>query len=238
MSPQIDIDRLPQKVQRELKKVNREVDQVILNTFPESPFTPEDRIAFHFSGVSSNDVLTDNERAQSISFIIHFENLPSDYPVKFQVTDGKCHISNIGNLRAALNEFRPLLQNQKDLIHYQRVHNDWCKMLRRTNPQEGTCIRVIDIMNNDVTQKYIAHLNAHRQAISVTLGKLEFGFLYNGILQHSDKKYSKRFLDEYTSGKLDYVLLKHYYTLPYFRDCLSPYYDLLKMLTSPQRGHL
>lgn len=238
MSPQSDIQSLPPKDQKELKKVSTEADQVIFDTFPESPFSPKDKIALEFSGISSNDVLTDDERAQSISFIILFENLPSTYPVKFQVKAGKCHISNMNILRAALNEFRPLLQNQKDLIYYQKVHNVWCKMLRRKDSHDGTCIRAIDIKKNDVTQKYIAYLTAHRKAISLALDKLEFGFLYNGILQHSDPAHSKRFLDEYTSGKLDYVLLKHYYTLPYFRECLLPYYQLMKNLTSPERGHL
>lgn len=52
---------------------------------------------------------------------------------------------------------------------------------------------MFDTSQNDLTTPYMNWLGEHNQAVRHTLRRLEFDYLYNGILQHSDKKYSERF---------------------------------------------
>lgn len=58
--------------------------------------------------MAPGDVLTDFERAQSISFVTRYEHLPNECRVKIVERDGQYHIGNLPFLRHALNDWRPL----------------------------------------------------------------------------------------------------------------------------------
>jgi hypothetical protein len=67
---------------------------------------------------------------------------------------------------------------------------------------------------------------------------MNFGYLYNGILQHSDPGFSTQYLEDYTSGALNYVLWKHAHVLGVIRRLLWPYFLLMNVLTFPKLGPL
>jgi hypothetical protein len=75
-------------------------------------------------------------------------------------------------------------------------------------------------------------------AIGKVLAQCEFNYLYNGILQHSDKKFSEKFWADYTSGNLHYLFIKHAKILPYIRDLLEWHYFIFENLTFPSMGSL
>jgi hypothetical protein len=93
---------------------------------------------------------------------------------------------------------------------------------------------VFDKSKNDVTQIFTRWLNERNESISFVLRPLDYKYLYNGILQHSDASYSQRFLQDYTSGEFHYVLWKHVHFLGFIREMLSSYCQLLKFLTCPR----
>ena len=104
--------------------------------------------------------------------------------------------------------------------------------------KKGTTIRVFDKTKNDVTRIFTRWLSERNESITFVLRPLDYKYLYNGILQHSDSTYSQRFLQDYTSEELHYVLWKHVHFLGFIREMLSSYYQLLKFLTSPRLGPL
>jgi hypothetical protein len=81
-------------------------------------------------------------------------------------------------------------------------------------------------------------MDQSHKALGTVLRSLDFGFLYNGFLQHSDPQYTDRFLDEYVSGELNYTLMKHVAALGFIKDRLLPYYFMAGALVFPRLGHL
>jgi len=77
-----------------------------------------------------------------------------------------------------------------------------------------------------------------KRAITAVLNGLEFGYLYNGILQHSDASLSRRFLTDYASGELNYLLWKHVRVLGFIKSLLRPYHRMMSVLTLPTLGAL
>ena len=70
------------------------------------------------------------------------------------------------------------------------------------------------------------------------MNRLEFAYLYNGVLQHSDPNYTKRFLADYTTGQLNYLLWKHVRVLGFIKTLLKPYHTMMRVLTFPALGGL
>lgn len=220
-------------IAEEVQKVIDEANQKIVTEIPE-------RIAFRYeSAVLDRDILSDYERAQSVSFVTRYDHFPANLETHFTVDEkGKWWIANLWDLRQALNDFRSVIQNQSESVHYQNVHNTWYKALRQTDKSKGTVVRVLDIEQRDVTDAYAKRLGERNQAIRHLISAFDYDYLYNGFLQHSDPKFSKRLFQDYMSGEINYLLWKHVLPLGVFTGMLRPYYILMRSLTFPSLGPL
>jgi hypothetical protein len=229
---------LPDRIRQRLARLQTEIDQIISSAEAILTTKLPDPVQFEFVNSAPRDVLTEYERAQSISFISRFDHLPSDYTVEIVEKNGQYYISNMPYLRHALNEFRPLIQNERDSVYYQKLHGVWIAMLKLDDPAKGTTIRVFQRDRQDVTATFIRWLNERNKAITLALRPLDYGYLYNGILQHSDAAYSERFSRDYASGELNYILWKHMHILGFMREMLRAYYFVIRSLTAPRLGPL
>jgi hypothetical protein len=138
-----------------------------------------------------------------------------------------------------LNDVRPIIQNQRDSTFYAHINSTLQKWLRRPDTAKGMRVQAFDEgTQNEVTLPYATHLVENTKAIAAMLGGLEYGYLYNGILQHSDPDYSRRLLNDYASGELNYILWKHVIVLGQIQYWLTPYYRVLKILNFPSLGSL
>lgn len=199
-----------------------------------------ERIAFRYgSAVLGRDILSDYERAQSVSFVTRFDHFPTNLVTHFTNDNrNNWRIGNLWDLRQALNDFRSVIQNQSDSVHYQNVHNTWSKALRQTDKSKGTMVRVLDVEHRDVTEAYAKRLGERNQAIRHLISAFDYDYLYNGFLQHSDPKFSKRLFHDYISGEINYLLWKHVLPLGALAGLLRPYYILMRSLTFPSLGPL
>lgn len=232
------VAQLPERIQRRLGSLQQELDQIISRAEALLITKLPDPIAFTIENAAPRDVLTPEERAQSISFVTRFEHLPSDVTVQLVEREGSYYIDNMAYLRHALNEYRPLIQNEKDSVYYQKIHQVWYAMLTLNDASKGTTIRVRDRQAKDVTPIYTGWISERNKAITYVLQPLDYGYLYNGILQHSAAAYSERFVRDYTSGEINYILWKHVHVLRFIREMLRPYNLLISILTSPKLGPL
>ncbi len=238
MSEDEGLTALPEPIRERVLRLQDEVDQIVSRAQLLLTAQLPGPVSFRFVNAAPRDVLTPYERAQSISFVTRYEHLPSEYTVEVVEYEGQFYIGNMAFLRHALNEFRPLIQNQSDSVYYQNIHRVWYSMLTLDDPSQGTTIRVSDTDKRDVTPTYIRWLSEHNEAITFVLRPLDYGYLYNGILQHSDTVYSPRLLQDYTSGEFNYILWKHVLVLAFIRQMLLPYYRLIRILTFPRLGPL
>jgi hypothetical protein len=231
------LSHLPPGIRKRIQGVSAEIQAIFdraegLMTAPLS-----EKISFRFENAAIGpDILTAYERAQSISFVTRFENLPVDQCVDIVEKDGRFYITNMPEVRNALHEYRPIVQNQRDSVHYQNLHRTWRGMLVERDLFKRTVVTVIDERKEDVTPTFVTWMEQSNKAIRSVIQSLEFGYLYNGFLQHSDPNFTERFLDDYVSGELNYILMKHISALAYLKERLLPYYAMARALTFPRLG--
>lgn len=226
---------MPERITNRFRDIAAEVQKVVDEANHKLVTTTPERIAFRYeSAVLNRDILSDYERAQSVSFVTRFDHFPATLETHFTVDD-KCKwwIANLWDLRQALNDFRSAIQNQSDSVHYQNVHNTWYKALRQTDKSKGTLVRVLDTENHDVTDAHAKRLGEHVQAIRYLIDAFDYDYLYNGFLQHSDPKFSKRLFQDYMSGEINYLLWKDVLPLGALTGLLRPYYLMMRSLTFP-----
>ena len=230
--------QLPERIQLRLENLNIQVDQIVSAASALITIQLPGALSLRIENAAPRDFLTSYERAQSISFITRFDQLPTDYTVQIVHREGEFYIENLSFLRHVLNDFRPLIMNQSDSTYYQNIHRVWYGMLTLGDPAKGTTIRAINEAEIDATAVFTSWLSQHNQAITLALRPLDFDYLYNGVLQHSGEEFSDRFLRDYTSGELNYVLWKHAHILGFIRRLLLPYYQVARWLTCPRVGAL
>lgn len=228
---------IPEAVQRKLDAAHAAFRAVADIGEAELKTVLDGKVSFHFRHAAPTDVLTIPERAQQVCFVVKYDALPSLAQLNI-VTDGKrWHLGNIDYIRHILNEFRPIVQNQGDSIYYKKIHS-FCYAKLGGDYRGGLSIRAVRPTGEDITDLFKKMLGERQRAIGKMLAKTEFGYIYNGILQHSDARFAGRFWREYTSGELNYVLIRHARVLEDIRRYLYWHYQIVKALTFPTMGPL
>lgn len=230
---------IPDRIKEKLNILYNEIDQIESSAMKLIQTSMNEPVSIHVENQTMSDLLSDYERAQSISFVSRYENLPELDSVKIIQHQGIYIIGNMTYMRHILNEYRSIIQNSKDdSVYYQKVHNLCIKMLHQDDYRKGTKITVWSRSNKDITDKFIKFLGDHNKAIKFVLRPLAFDYIYNGILQHSDEHFSKRFIKEYMSGEINYIFWKHAYLLGVIRNLLRPYYMIMNAFSFPKLGPL
>lgn len=218
---------LPEAIQQKLDALNSEIEKIVAGSEAHL-ISWSQRVSFKIQNSALNqDILTDSERSQLMTFIMKYESIPDFKPVVAQ-SNGQFHLSNIGLAVHVLNEFRPILQNNDDSVFYSKLHTFFLNKLNLKDPTVGTTISVWIEKNEDVTDAYIQFINGQYKAIKYVLKNLELKYLYNGFLQHSDEEYFERFSEDWHTGKINYVLIKHAHLLSYIKALMKPYYLCFK----------
>ncbi len=234
-----DLQLLPQRIRERFELVTTKLDGILseAQAFVQTDSPTVFSVKYQSAGLDQ-DMLSDYERAQSISFVTRYEHLPSEFNAVVAQVDGVWVIRDLWALRHVINDFRPIIYNQQDAVHYQNVHNQWYRMLTRSDPSQGMTIRLFDRDRTEVTTIFAKMLGERNKAIRHVVESLEFDYLYNGFLQHSDKRFTSRYLRDYVSGELNYLLWKHVRPLNSIYIMLEPYHMLMRSLTFPQFGNL
>lgn len=231
--------QLPEEINKRIESTTAEIDSLISKAVAEqkTSFSGGFQLSYRHS-VLDADILSDFERAQSICFISRYEHLPEFKGVQIIEDSGKFYLDNIGYIRHILNEYRSIITNQSDSIHYSKIHFFCYKRLKNQDPTKGLSITVYNEKREDITETFLRILGERNKSIKTIISKSEFDYIYNGILQHSDHRHTQRFHEEYHSGKLNYVFIKHASLLGFIKDSLRLHYRILNQLTSPKLGPL
>lgn len=227
-------DRIKQKInllEQGIKKIESHALGIVKTSMNEP-------VSLFVQNQTMTDLLSDYERGQSISFISRYENLPSLMPVKIVHHQGSYFIGNMTYIRHILNEYRSVIHNESDSVYYQNVHKLCFKMLQEDDYRKGTTINILTKNDEDVTETFMTWLGEHNSAIKFVLRTLDLDYIYNGILQHSDGHFSKRFVKEYMTGEINYIFWKHILLLDLIKDLLKPYYMLMVQFSFPKLGSL
>lgn len=195
-------------------------------------------VSFGYRSITATDIVSKDERAQSVCFISRYDNLPFLEFLNIEQKGNDYYLENISYIRHILNEYRSIVSNEQDSVYFQKVHNFCHQKMANQNPDLGLSITVSDVDRSDVTELFRKILGERNKSIRRVLELSEFDYIYNGILQHSDHKFTDRFWKEYHSGRLNYVFLKHAKLLGYIKECLYWHYVILNQITFPKLGPL
>lgn len=231
-------NELPEDIQAKFNAMHAEVDHILKLAHQHIKTDISGKISFKFTSSAPRDYFTDYERAQSICFIARYELLPIFENADIHMNNGKYFLKNYSEARYVLNEYRPIVQNEKDSIYYQKVHKLCREKLLNNDPSKGLSITVKHKDRGDITSEFATYLGENCKAIKSIIKNCEFSYIYNGILQHSDHKFTKRFLKEYSSGVTNYVFMKHALIVSNVKFLLSEHYRLLNVLIFPKLGPL
>lgn len=229
---------VPEEIKARIEKTQAEVQNIVEEASRAIETKLDGKISLCYKHSAPTDIITSLERAQSVCFITRYEYLPILEVVDIIEVKGKFFLKDIGSIRHTLNEYRSIIMNQTDSIHYSKIHKFCYDKITNKNPNLGLSITVKHENGSDVTADFSKILGEKNKAIKIVLKRSEFDYIYNGILQHSDHKYTKRFWDEYYTGKINYVFIKHALLARYIKDCLYWHYKILNQLTFPKLGPL
>jgi len=232
----IKFNDLPEKIRSCLQNTAKEADNICNQASAVQKTKIDGKISFIYTQSAPMDILSDFEKAQSVCFISRYEHLPIFEGPSIFIHRGKFFLENIGSLRQILNEYRPIIQNQTDSVYYTKIHKFCREKLMNADPSKGLSITVEHEKDGDITSKFTKILDERNKSLKIILKNCEFGYIYNGILQHSDHQYTKRFLNEYNSGKINHIFIKHAFVLGYVKDYLLCHYKIINQLTFPKLG--
>jgi len=230
------IDDFPEIIKERLLKTYKETNEIIEEALALQKTKIRGKISFKYEHSAQGDVLTPSERAQSVCFITRYEHLPILNKLNIIEKDGNYFIANIGFIRHILNEYRSIIVNEKDSVYFSKIHTFCHLKLSNRDPSKGLSISVDHKEKGDITDMFLQILGEKNKAIKLIIDRCEYDYIYNGILQHSDHKYTKRFLIEYNSGRINHSFIKHSFLLGLVKELLYWHYRLLNSLTFPKMG--
>jgi hypothetical protein len=228
----------PSEIRHKLDEVIKEVKSILEIAGSCIQIDVSGQLKFTFSISAPREVLIDIELAQSTCFLTRFKAMPVFERVSVKENNGSFYFDNIDESRYVLNEYRSIIHNINDSIHFQKIHKFCREKLINNDHTKDLTIVVNHKERGDITHEFVKHMDERYKAFKSVIKHCEFDYIYNGILQHSDHKYTERFRGEYTSGKVNYVFAKHAYIVGYIRWLMETHYKLLSVTTFPKLGPL
>ena len=234
------LEYLPSEVKRRIEKTIEEVNKIIGKVDEILETKIDGKVSFHFTHSAPTDILSSFERAQSVCFVTKYENLVGleESGIMIEEYKGRFYLRNIDYVRHILNEYRPIIMNKRDSIYYSKIHIFCRDKLLNEDPTKGLSVSVVHECGGDITGLFRKKMDENNKAINFIIENSEFDYIYNGILQHSDHRFTTRFWDDYCTGKINYIFLKHAWLLGYIKNLLYWHYKIINCMTFPKLGPL
>lgn len=232
----INSKSVPSDIKKKLDATLTEADELVEEAYFFQKTRFSGKFSLRYEHSAPMDILRPFERAQSVYFVSRYEHLPILKELEIIESEGKFYLKNVAFIRHILNEYRSIIINKKDSVYYGQIHKFCYEKLQNRDPSKGLSITVNNEQQEDITETFLKILGERNKSINFIINKSEFGYIYNGILQHSDLSYTDRFWDEYYTGKLNYVFIKHAALLGCIKEFLNLHYLIVNQLTFPPNG--
>lgn len=222
-----------EKVRDKFGSIHKELSQTIEEAKNKIEVQIEGRLSITIRNAAlGQDIVTEEDRARFTQFVVKFQQLPEIKTVDLVERNGKIFVENLEDAKLILNEFRPIVWNQNDSIYYNNLYKSISSKLFLKDPSVGTILSVVRNHKEDITDLYNKFLKNHRDAIRFILKSYEpdLDYLYNGVLQHSDRDFSERLATEFYSGELSYSLIKNAFLLGPVKQLLIPFFYFASIL--------
>jgi len=229
---------IPDKISNKLSDNLADANRIIESSQECLLEIPSEKISFTYTTNAPIDILTPEERAQSMVFIFRYEHLPEITEFTVAEYKGRYFLNEIDDIRAALNEYRTIFYNNNDAIYYGRISNLYRAKLMNRDSSKGLSIIVNNEKDENITSEYIDYLDSTKNAIRAIIKASDFDYLFNAVLQHSDSGYARKLIKDYTSGEMNYLLLKNLNLAMSLKTLFSDYKQIINALSFPRMGGL
>lgn len=232
---------IPPEILQKFRNTENEANRILEEAWNIVTEIETKNIRLKISSSAPLPIMSTEEQAQSLAFIVRYEHLPelNNFVAGRDPSTGRYYLNEIDDIRAALNEYRTIFFNQKDGIFYGAITNLYQKGFCQEEPAKASMvIQAFDQSDEDISRDYLMHLRSRKKAIQSAIYNSDFDFIYNGVLQHSDNRYSMQMVKQYTDGSLAYVLFKNLIIAQGLKDLLSEHYKVIGILNFPRMGPL
>lgn len=232
---------IPPQILAKLRKCESEAHEILKEAEKKISDFETDKIHLTVSSSSPLPIMSWEEQAQSLAFVVRYEHLPeiNSFVAGRHPTTGRYYLNEIDQIRAALNEYRTIFFNRSDGIFYGAITNLYQKAFNPAQPDKAPMQIVAQTASGqDVSSEYLKHLKSRKKAINDAVQNSDFNFIYNGVLQHADAQYAMQMVKQYTDGSLAYLLLKNVIIAQGLKDFLSEHYKVINVLNFPRMGPL
>lgn len=217
--------------------IQREVQELVDSSRLGVADTLPSYYIIQFENASPQSEFQPYELAQSLCFCAKYLSLPTTGDLQIHQSEGHYYLSNPGQIRNLLNEYRSVIQNKKDSTHYLKIHQ-LCRRKLRSSSTDGLRISIISERGEDLTPALLDLLSQKVTAIGKVLSSSEFNYIYDGILQHSNHAYTDRYIAEFLSGDLNYTFARHAMICSYVKTELELHFKLLQVWNQLSPGPL
>jgi len=229
---------IPEKISKKLSDNEKQAIEIINNAEESIAEFSTDNISLTYQISAPVPELTPDERACSMVFIFRYDHLPDIHDFTVGEHHGRYYLNDIDNIRAAINEYRTIFWNQKDPIFFGKISKIYRAKLVNRDPSKGLSITAKNKKGHDVTMDFVKHLDSKNKAIRKIIQQSDFDYVFNGVLQHSDGKFSRQLIKDYTNGNLNYILLKNMTLARHIKLLFREYYKVINVLSFPRMGCL
>lgn len=230
------VENLPEPARSRLLQTYKEGQQIAEKADAILITKLSGKISFEYKSSAPLPAMTRFERAQSICFVTRYEHLPTLERLDIVENNGKHYLGNIGFVRHILNEYRSLVLNQEDSVYFAKIHKFCHHKLANKDSSKEMSVSVLHEADGDVTDVLLKMIGERNKAIKYILKECEYNYIYNGILQHSDHKYTERLIEDYHTGRLNHLFIKHAFLLGQIKELLWWHHYILNNLTFPKPG--
>lgn len=222
---------LPSEIQGKVKESiekGMELIKIASQKFP-NVFDLDDNVLLNFVNHSNTNFFNERERAQIIYFSTKYEKLSDSSYIEFDTKSSNIDDEPFRNL---LNDYRPIFFNRKDCIYYTNINSFLRQKFNNNDAKKGTEIIVSNGNGMNITEEFLKNLEQKIKCISFIISRSDLKYIYSSIVQHSDAQFLDKYINDYESGKIPYILLKNITLLKFLKYLLYTHYEILRRLTS------
>lgn len=220
-----------ERVKIKFDNIQNELEQIVNEASKKIHISIDGHLSIKIQNAALNqDIITANDRAQIIHFVTKYQELPEIEAIDLIERGGKLYVENLDFVKHLINEYRPIVSNRSDSIYYKNLFKYCASKLTLKDPTIGTTLTITKDYKEDITSLYLILLENNCDAIEYILNKSDMEYIYNGVLQHSDKCYPERLAKDYYTGELSYILVKNAYVIGHVKHLLKPFFNCAVIL--------
>lgn len=220
-----------ERVKRKFDNIQNELEQIVNEARKKIQVNIDGHLSIKIQNAALNqDIITAKDRARIIHFVTKYQELPEIEAIDLIERGGKLYVENLDFVKHVINEYRPIVSNRSDSIYYKNLFKYCSSKLILKDPTVGTTLTITKDHKEDITSLYLTLLENNCDAIEYILSKSDMKYIYNGVLQHSDNRYSKQLAKDYYTGELSYILVKNAYVIGHAKQLLKPFFNCAVIL--------